>query len=103
MGISPGDGRQILEYPEASWFVKELHEARRKEKVYRLLDDAEALRMAFIGASSVDGFKKYQDWCNRLKSTVEDQRETGEATLFDQLKKQTRQKKPKTLFDRLRR
>jgi len=102
LGISPGDGLKILEYHESSWFVKEAIRIKTKNDTARLIDEAEAHRMALLWASSKKGSELYNTWITGLRERIVDPVESGEETYFDQLKKQSKVKKPLTLFDKLK-
>ncbi len=102
LGISPGDGLKLLEYHESSWFIKEVIRINQKNETTRMINEAEAHRMAIIGASSKKNLALYNAWVNDLRTKIADPAESGEETLFDRLKKESKKKKPLTLFEKLK-
>ncbi len=77
LGISPGDGLKILEYEESAWLIKEIIALREKERIKRILDAAEAHRMAITGTHK-KGVDLYDRWFAKMNNKITDPVESGE-------------------------
>lgn len=103
LGISPGDGLKILKYHESAWFIKEIIKIKQKNDITTMINTAEAVRRATFSVTSKKNLKLYENWLNELHNKIADPVESGEETLFDQLKKQSKPKnKVLTFFERLK-
>ncbi len=103
LGLSLGDAEILADHEESGWFLKEALEVKRKQRTIDLIQMAEAVRMGTLGASSTENYKTvYKPWLDGLQDSIKEKEKSGDETLFDKLKKQSKQEKPLTFWERMK-